>query len=439
MPGCDANGILTILTTSPQTRRAFLASGLGAAASVGLTAGGATTGQDLSDDDSDALLTESGQQLRTQYPDLRRHFIFEYYPWYARNPVRHWDQWDRVPPLDLAANTMPMLGAYDSRSVAVLEQHARWIVESGVAAVNLSWWGRDDFEDRVVHLVMDVMHAHDIRVTFHLEPYGPERAEQFPSDVMYLLEEYGEKRRWDCLLFHQWADGSSGPLFKLFNSLVPESLVDCHGGQVALPHYVPRSTWQRVTDQLRETLRHDFDRVTILSESPDAGDVASAGFDGLSIYGPDSAQTNWLDWALEASRKGITFTFNANPGLDEIERRTVEFGSCYQPRSFLPATSGFDWSTRDDRERARELSERQIRETLLTSVLLQTHPWLGNARQGFFLVYICSFNEWHEGHQFEPMRDAAALTPDERVQGYHNPANGAYRLLCLRERLDRLV
>ena len=84
------------------------------------------------------------------------------------------------------------------------------------------------------------------------------------------------------------------------------------------------------------------------------------------------------------------------------------------------------------------LSETQIEETLLTSLLLQTHPWLGNVDDGFFLVYICSFNEWHEGHQFEPMRDDAALTPDERVHGYHNPERGDYRFQCLRERLGRL-
>tara|TARA_B000000460_G_scaffold200318_1_gene146943 strand:- start:81 stop:371 length:291 start_codon:yes stop_codon:yes gene_type:complete len=91
------------------------------------------------------------------------------------------------------------------------------------------------------------------------------------------------------------------------------------------------------------------------------------------------------------------------------------------------------------RERARYLSEHQIGETLATSVLLQTHPWLENVRQGFFLVYVCSFNEWHEGHQFEPMKDWEALTPKERVHGYHNPVNGAYRLQCLQRWLKRLL
>lgn len=421
------------------TRRALLAGGFGAAASTVVNAIGPTGVNGVSDEAMALLLVDSRRWLHQQYPDLRRHFVFEYYPWYGRNPMRHWQQWGREPPLDLAANTIPVLGAYDSRSISVVEQHARWINESGVGAINLSWWGRGEFEDRAVHLIMDVMHAHDIRVTFHLEPYGPKRAEQLPADVVYILQEYGEKRNWDCLLLHRWSDGTTGPVFKLFNSLVPKSIRDCHGKEVELRDYVPQGTWRRVTDEIRKTLRHDFDHVTILSESPNAGHVASAGFDGLAIYGPDSLQTHWLEWALEASRKGLAFTFNVNPGLDEIEQRDVAFGSCYEPRSFIPSTAPLQWMKSSARERARYLSEHQIGETLATSVLLQTHPWLENVRQGFFLVYVCSFNEWHEGHQFEPMKDWAALTPQERVHGYHNPVNGAYRLQCLQRWLKRLL
>lgn len=66
------------------------------------------------------------------------------------------------------------------------------------------------------------------------------------------------------------------------------------------------------------------------------------------------------------------------------------------------------------------------------------NPWFGNAERGFFLAYITSFNEWHEGTQYEPMRDYADLSPSERAVGYHNPANGAYRLERLTELLGRL-
>jgi hypothetical protein len=77
---------------------------------------------------------------RRLFPDLERHFVFEYYPWYGGPPdYVHWDYLERRPPLDLATRYVPRLGAYDVRSAAVLEQHARWIREAGIGAVALSW------------------------------------------------------------------------------------------------------------------------------------------------------------------------------------------------------------------------------------------------------------------------------------------------------------
>src|SRR5919199_6209928 len=68
--------------------------------------------------------------LTERFPDLRRHFVFEYYPWYGTSPYFHWDADGRRPPVDVASNYMPLLGAYDSRDTRVLEQHAKWIAES---------------------------------------------------------------------------------------------------------------------------------------------------------------------------------------------------------------------------------------------------------------------------------------------------------------------
>ena len=44
--------------------------------------------------------------LHTRFRDPRRHFVVEYYPWYANDPFFHWQQWDRRPPADHAANTV---------------------------------------------------------------------------------------------------------------------------------------------------------------------------------------------------------------------------------------------------------------------------------------------------------------------------------------------
>ena len=43
---------------------------------------------------------------------MPRHFVFEYYPWYGVAPFRHWNQDGHLPPLDLASNYLPQLGAY---------------------------------------------------------------------------------------------------------------------------------------------------------------------------------------------------------------------------------------------------------------------------------------------------------------------------------------
>ena len=427
------------------SRRAFLAGCAGAAAggmmpapgpgqaSPRAVAGAAAAG-------SEAFPWEHFRNLlHRRFRDPRRHFVFEYYPWYANDPFFHWQQWDRHPPDDLASNTVPRLGAYDSRSTLVLEQHARWIVESGAGAINMSWWGRGSFTDRAAHRVMDVMAAHDIHVMFHLEPYGVERVEQFPADVLYLLREFGEKRRWDCWYFNERADGAQAPVFKTFNTLLARQIRDCHGELQEVPGYVPEDAWRRTTDKLRDTLATDFPHVVLLSDSHEAQRARTAGFDGVAPYGALFARSNWLGTALAASRLGLAFSFSVNPGLDEIERRTVPPDSCYAARPFVPRTDPFDWSDPLDRERAAELAERQIDDTLQWGLLLQNDPWLTGGNPGFFLLFVCSFNEWHEGHQFEPMKDHAALTAAERAYGYHNPRDGAYRLRRLTDALGRLL
>ena len=440
-----------LASSSDLSRRGFLTRCAGAALGGAWRAGRPVQAAPAADPEpaAAAAAAAAGQEafpwqhlrdlLHHRFRDPRRHFVFEYYPWYANAPFFHWQQWDRRPPEDLASNTVPRLGAYDSRSTRVLEQHARWIAESGVGAIDMSWWGRGSFSDRGAHRVMDVMAAHDIHVMFHLEPYGLERVEQFPSDVLYLLQEFGEKRRWDCWYFNERDGGVQAPVFKTFNTLLPRQIRDCHGNPQEVAGYVPDEAWRRVTDRLRDTLAGDFPHLTLLSDSHEAQRVRTSGFDGVSPYGPFADRSTWIGTALAASRLGLAFSFNVNPGLDEIERRTLPPDSCYAPRPFLPRTRSLDWSDPLDREHAAGLAERQIDETLQWSLLLQNDPWLGNRDLGFFLLFVCSFNEWHEGHQFEPMKDAGALTAAERAHGYHNPRDGAYRLRRLADALGRLV
>jgi hypothetical protein len=372
------------------------------------------------------------QRLADRFPDLRRHFVVEYYPWYATSPWRHWDEAGRNPPVDLASNYVPLLGAYDSRSTAVIEQHAKWMAELGAGAVNVSWWGRDSDVDRLVPSLMDVMAAHDIHVTFHLEPYRDHHAEAYAGDVEYLIREYGDRRGWDCFLLLRDEAGKIGPVFKSFRTILLPQSTDCHGFTADVPDYATDATWRRETDAVRALLAADFDHVTLLADSLDFGRTAAAGFDGIAIYDNFVEPSTWLDHARGCSRQNLVYSFNVNPGYDSVALRQVDPDSCYRPLPFLPGRTPYDWSRPDQCEAAARESAARIAESFRTTVSVQTTPDLANAARGFFLTYVTSFNEWYEGHQFEPMKPRSGLTAAERALAYHNPADGRYRFDALK-------
>ena len=381
-------------------------------------------------------IAEIGRQLRRQFSDLRNHFIFEYYPWYGTNPWRHWESAGRTPPYDIAATLFPELGAYDSGNPRVLEQHARWIAESGAGAIDVSWWGRGSYEDRMVPLLMDVMRDHGLKVAFHLEPYGDNRVDSYASDIQYLIAEYGDKRRWDCQLLLRSADGKEGPVFKSFATILPRTSTDCHGRTTPVAMWRPDDVWHRQLDTVRETLRRRFDNVWQLSDFPVADNVGATGFDGGSPYGAFTPQ-EWPQQARAFSKINLSFSPSIGTGFDAIIERNVPADSCYQPPAFVPPAD-INWSSASDRERAARLAVRQIEASMRTSLAVQTDPTLRNASTGFFIVYIATFNEWHEGTSFEPMKDHAALLPQEVPFGYHNSARGRYRLDYLTRRLDQI-
>ena len=378
-----------------------------------------------------------GRELRRRFSDLRNHFIFEYYPWYGTNPWFHWNGSGRTPPYDIAATSVPELGPYDSGNPRVLEQHARWIRESGAGAINVSWWGRGGFEDRMVPLLMDVMRDHDLKVTFHLEPYDDNRIDSYASDIQYLITEYGDKRHWDCQLLLASADGTEGPVFKAFATILPQFSTDCHGRTTPVPMWRPEAVWHRQTDRVRETLRRHFDTVWLLSDSTAPDPVLAAGFDGASPYAAFTPQ-EWPQRARAFSALNLTFSPSIGTGFDSIVERNVPADSCYRPPPFEPPAS-IDWSLASERERAARLALWQIEASMRTSLDLQTNSTLRNASTGFFIVYIATFNEWHEGTSFEPMKDYDTLLRQELPFGYHNPAYGRYRLGYLKPRLERII
>lgn len=383
-----------------------------------------------------ARLGRIGAHLRARYPDLPNHFIFDYYPWYGVDPYRHWDEGDRRPPGDIASNYLPALGLYDSRSARVIEQHARWIKDSGVGAVNLSWWGRGTYEDAAVPLIMDVMRAFDIKVTFHLEPYDG-RELRLADDIRYLLREYGERRRWDTFLLLHHADGSAAPVMKLFASILPPTSTNCLGVTRPVGGYVPDAVWRQHTTALKRDLAQEFERFTLLADSLDVGRVRAGGFDGGTSADPYVPPDLWpaiTDWF---NGEGLLFSFGVNAGFDVVRPRERPVDPCYREPRVDPSNLE-DWSSVELRAQAHASSEERIRESFVESVRLQTNPASTNDRRGVFVTFVNSFNEWHEGTQFEPMVPFRSMTAAERAR-YHNAESGTYRMDALGELMASVI
>lgn len=372
--------------------------------------------------------------LRARFPNLRRHFVFEYYAWYRANPWRHWDEAGHTPPTSLAASTIPALGAYDSTSAQIIEQHARWMADAGVGAIALSWWGQGSSDDQATHLIMDIMRAHDIHVSFHLEPYRDDRVHSYASDVLYLLREYGDKRRWDNFLLLDRADGTAAPVFKSFRTILPQTIIDCKGVRQTVPDYAPDDAWRAQTDVIRETVRTDFDRIVLLADSLDLGRTKASGFDGIAIYDSYVRPATWAAAAHTFGGNDLLYSFALNCGFDGY-LPVIPRGECDVPLPFEPPVGTVNWTSDASRLAAEQASRARIIESMYETMRLQADPGQFNARTGFFLTYVNTFNEWHEGTSFEPARHRRDLTPAERALAYHNPDDGAWRLHLLQSLL----
>lgn len=380
----------------------------------------------------------AGEVLRARFPHLRRHFVFEYYPWYQTNPWTHWAETGYQPPFGIASTMMPRLGPYSSSDRAVIEQHARWMADMGVGAIAISWWGRGSFEDQTTPVIMDIMRAHDIHVTFHLEPYADNRASSYASDVLYILREYGEKRKWDNFLLLENADGTSAPVIKSFRTILPPTVIDCTGAVLTVPDYTPDAVWRQQTDTLREAIRPTFSRITLLADSLDVGRTRAGGFDGMAIYDSYVRPATWPAAATDFDGSNLLFSFAINCGFDGY-LPVVPRGVCDIPLPFEPPVGTVNWDDPSSRVKAQAASYNRVVESLDRTLALQADATRFNSKQGFFLAYVNTFNEWHEGTAFEPARHRRDLRPEELAFKYHNPENGAWRMELLQSLLRPLT
>ena len=284
-----------------------------------------------------------------------------YYPWYRTPEVDHyWDHWDETnfhPPLDIASDFYPALGAYSVADPAVVAQHFAWLREAGVGVIISSWWGQRSREDEAVPVLLDVAERYGIKVAFHIEPYGGRTADRLLYDVRYLYSQYGDHPAfYRTNASSRWSpDARSKGLFYLWSARFPDSDTDA----------VEASYWRDTMDAIHALP----DGGLVLADETVSDWVDGGHFDGLYSYAVlDLDEGDGYSWA-RGLPPDAWYVPGVNPGFSA--RRIRYPADLYAPRR--------DGATYEERWQA--------------ALDVGVEP---------ALVTITSFNEWHEGTQIEP-------------------------------------
>jgi len=289
-----------------------------------------------------------------------------YYPWYG--PNRHWQSGYRG---------TPVLGEYDSSDPDIIAQHITWANDFDIDFFALSWWGKDSFEDKVIHgPFLDVLDDSDFQFAVLYESAGllslhngkidldnKVIRQQLVSDFAYLAE---------TLFQHPNVLKINGQpviflyLTRTFVGDVKSALAEAEAVAVAQgsekPFIVGDEVYWNYPNRDRISC---FDGVTAHNMHTSVPDIAE-GFTG------DVARQYRL-WEKIAVQQGTAFIPNILPGFDDTAVRP-EANHPVIPRSV-------------------DLFANQL-ETAKELTSGENH-----------IIMITSWNEWHEDTSIEPTEE----------------------------------
>ncbi len=83
------------------------------------------------------------------------------------------------------------MGAYNSLSQIIIEQHFQWAQEAGIHGFIVSWWGINSFEDKVIPKLIISAKKYQMSLCLYYEKISePVSEESVIKDITYLYHQY---------------------------------------------------------------------------------------------------------------------------------------------------------------------------------------------------------------------------------------------------------
>jgi hypothetical protein len=309
-----------------------------------------------------------------------------YYPWYSSD--FHGGNYLRehlVPP------QLPVLGEYNDRDAAVIKQHADWSRYAGVQVWAASWWGPGSREDNtLLNHTFQIPDLGDIKVAILYETVG--RTSDFTdysriaSDFTYLAENYFNHPNYFTI--------GGRPVVVVYLTRVLSSL----GTLTSTASSMRAAASSRgfdvfiIGDQVFGSppgSAGDMTALDAVTEYDVYGSIGLGGYAGQA--GVDAYGARQEGWKALATGAGVGFVPAATPGFND---KGV--------RSGHPALS----------RRLTAVSEPgSLFRSILRSARGRADPSVGN------LLFVTSWNEWHEDTEVEPVQTAPGTTQDDSISG----------------------
>ncbi len=312
------------------------------------------------------IISAAGCAIAEDTSSTRLHAF--YYPWYGTSDFDgeyiHWSHsiLDQKPEFiypggdEIGADFYPEGGCYSSCDPAIINRQMNQLYEAGIGVICVSWLGPDCFEARALEILMKMAVAHNVQISFHLEPAVQRSATMIREAIVYLVGKYG-----------------THPAFYRDELIAPNGLFYVYDSG-----NTPAAEWARILTPTGDlTIRGtpwDTSVVGLILFEDDTGFIEEAGFDGGYAYfavdgfSYGSTAANWpalVSWARE---RGLLFIPSVGPGYSDERIRP--------------------WNERNKRSR----DEGAYYDCMFAKAVL-AEP---------LIISITSFNEWHEGTQIEP-------------------------------------
>jgi hypothetical protein len=353
-----------------------------------------------------------------------------YYPWYASNG-QHWNEGymrsELIPP------QIPLLGEYDSRDEATINQHISWAKDAGIDFFCMSYWGKDTFDDQVIknHFskaseLKDFKFAilYETLAPTLLGPYhglakpgeltfesGNALEQAFVESIDYLAESYFNHPSYlridgkpVIILYvtHQFTGDYKGAIEKLRSTIRQKHNMELYliGDEVD-PTKPPQEDRIACFDAITPYIQY-ASPYQILTNS-------SLGYADETWILQNARMKNTIFKAI-SDRLGIGFIPNALPGFNDRGVR-LNVDHYYLPH-------------RRNAEDPRPYG-------LFEDYLQMAGEFMNPDRK---IMMITSWNEWHEDSQIEPVIDAPATAePFKYTLGLKTPSYGFDLLNVLKD------